>query len=87
MYLGEARLGSGVDGGMVELMTDNMYQAGGRRILDTLRRAGHGGRLHQYLFSYLGTVSNTREWFNLTRPELGACHGDELYYLFRQVGR
>jgi carboxylesterase type B len=89
-YMGESRLGPDVDREVVELMTDNMYQAGGRRLLDLLRGreeyAGGGSRLYQYLFSYVGSVTNTKRWFNLTRPELGACHGDELDYLFQPEG-
>ena len=30
-------------------------------------------------------MTNADVWFNLSRPELGACHGDELYYLFNSI--
>ena len=67
-------------------------QAGGRRIIDLLREddtfvGSHATKnLYQYIFSYVGSVTNTKIWFNLTRPELGACHGDELYYIFSLEG-
>ena len=90
-YMGEARLDSLVDKDMVELMTDNMYQAGGRRIADYLRQREEygpsgGHRLFQYIFSYVGSVTNSKLDFNLNRPELGACHGDELFYIFQPGG-
>ena len=42
--------------------------------------------MFQYIFSYVGSVTNTQIEFNLTRPELGACHGDELFYIFQPEG-
>ena len=86
-YLGQQRLDSGsreVDRGLAELMTDNMYQAGGRQMLEVLleRNSQAGNTFYQYLFSYIGSVTNTQTWFNVSRPDLGACHADELLYLF-----
>ena len=64
-------------------------KAGGRRIADILRyndEYNNGEhQIYQYLFSYIGSVTNSDVWFNLGRPELGACHGDELYYMFNSV--
>ena len=42
--------------------------------------------MFQYVFSYVGSVTNTQIEFNISRPELGACHGDELFYLFQPEG-
>ena len=66
-------------------------QAGGRRIVDYLRQREEygpsgGHQLFQYIFFYVGSVTNSNLDFNLNRPELGACHGDELFYIFQQEG-
>jgi hypothetical protein len=29
------------------------------------------GNVYQYIFSYIGTRTNTEEWFGVSRPELG----------------
>ena len=42
--------------------------------------------MFQYIFSYVGSVTNSKLDFNLSRPELGACHGDELFYIFQPGG-
>ena len=82
-YGGESVLNATVDNIMVELMTDNMYQAGGRALLEILQ-FGTSKNIYQYNFQYVGSNSNTINWFNISRPELGACHGDELFYIFSQ---
>ena len=80
-YLGESILNSTIDQQLVELMSDNMYQAGGRTILEIL--ALFSDKQHyQYYFDYVGTNSYSDILYNLSRPELGACHGDTLLYIF-----
>ena len=33
------------------------------------------------MFTYVGSFSFTMSWVNTSRPELGACHADDLLYL------
>ena len=80
-YAGERLLNSSVDLEMVRLMSDNMYQAGGTFILNIMSLLQISNNVYHYFFNYVGTVSNAERWFNIHRPELGACHGDELLYL------
>ena len=85
-YLRESILDSSIDKNLVDLMTDNMYEAGGRIMLEILSILVRNNNLYQYLFDYYGTKSHTTDWFNISRPELGSCHSDDLYYLFKKAG-
>ena len=80
-YTGESVLNSSVDKQMVELMSDNMYETGGRSMLEILSFVSEKNH-YQYLFDYVGTNTYTNILYNLSRPDLGACHGDILFYLF-----
>ena len=82
-YGGESVLNNSLDKTMVDLMTDNMYQSGGKAMLELLQ-FGQTENIYQYSFQYVGSKTNSMNWFNIDRPELGACHGDELFYIFSQ---
>lgn len=36
-----------------------------------------------YIFSHMGALNKYREEYKVPPEEVGACHADELYYLFR----
>jgi Carboxylesterase family len=70
-YAGESRLAANQsDRSLVGLLTDSEFQAGGRQMADILSIRGQE-HVYQYIFSYIGTRTNTEEWFGVSRPELG----------------
>ena len=80
-YIGEKVLDASIDLDMVRLMSDNMYQAGGSFILENMAAHQSDNRLYHIYFDYVSNVSNAKIWFNIVRPELGACHADEIHYI------
>ena len=58
------------DGPLVRLLTDSEFQAGGRQLVDIMYLRGQA-HVYQYIFSYVGTKTNTQEWYGVSRPELG----------------
>jgi hypothetical protein len=62
------------DGALAALLTDSLFQAGGRQLADILFLRGQT-RVYQYVFSYVGSVTNTQQWFGVSRPDLGQSHG------------
>jgi hypothetical protein len=69
-YAAENRLEAAQDGALAGLLTDSLFQAGGRQLADILFLRGQT-RVYQYVFSYVGSVTNTQQWFGVSRPDLG----------------
>jgi len=77
-YAAENRLEAAQDGALAGLLTDSLFQAGGRQLVDILFLRGQT-RVYQYVFSYVGSVTNTQQWFGVSRPDLGQSHGLNSY--------
>uniref|UniRef100_A0A182T1T1 COesterase domain-containing protein n=1 Tax=Anopheles maculatus TaxID=74869 RepID=A0A182T1T1_9DIPT len=45
----------------------------------------HSAPLYMYIFSHLGELNKYREEMKVPADQIGACHADDLYYLFRCV--
>ncbi len=69
-YAAENRLEAAQDGALAALLTDSLFQAGGRQLADILFLRGQT-RVYQYVFAYVGSVTNTQQWFGVSRPDLG----------------
>ena len=75
-------MNSDIDIEMVELLTDNYFQAGQREILNALSFFANNQGIYSYLYNYTGAVRNAEELWNISRIDIGPCCGDELNYLF-----
>jgi hypothetical protein len=69
-YAAEQRLEAARDAQLVGLLTDSLVQAGIRELVDILFLRGEAP-VYQYIFSYVGSLSNTQQWFGVSRPDLG----------------
>ncbi|CAD7078429.1 unnamed protein product [Hermetia illucens] len=67
---------------LCNLMTDYHFGIGIHAAAEIHARYQHKSPLYFYRFSYSGKLNLFKKWFNFTQLK-GACHGDELFYLFK----
>lgn len=67
-----------------DLMTDYHFNIGINIAAELHARNQYNSPLYFYRFNYDGGLNMFKKWFNLQKLK-GACHGDELFYLFQMA--
>ncbi|CAH2083287.1 unnamed protein product [Euphydryas editha] len=78
-YIGDAELNEKVRNDIIEFQSDFFYNFPLQWCLDRFLDNG-AGNIYQYMFSYEGSLNYIKNVLNISLD--GACHGDELGYLF-----
>jgi acetylcholinesterase len=66
---------------LIELLTDYHFELGQYLTVELHSRYQHKSPLYFYQFCYEGGLNLYKKIFNLNKFK-GACHADEMYYMF-----
>jgi acetylcholinesterase len=66
---------------LIQLLTDYHFELGLYLTAELHARYQHKSPLYYYQFCYEGALNLYKKIFNLTKFK-GACHADEMYYMF-----